>query len=126
MPCASAYGSAPKKSEESSTIANTLSCCTSFCTAVSAPVGVELSSARMYLILYPFTPPVALIRFRYASMPSLLVRKPDDATPVRSVTKPIVIVLPLVPGPVLELVPEPDELHAARAVHAATNRAAHP
>jgi hypothetical protein len=59
-------------------------------------------------------------------MPSLLVRKPDDATPVRSVTKPIVIVL-LVPGPVVEPVPElPDELHAARAVQAATNRAAPP
>jgi hypothetical protein len=60
-------------------------------------------------------------------MPSLLVKKPDDATPVRSVTKPIVIVLdPLVLGPVLEPVPFPDELHAVRAVQAATNRTAHP
>ncbi len=60
-------------------------------------------------------------------MPSLLVRKPDDATPVRSVTKPIVIVLVLALGPVLEFVPElPDELHAARAVQAATSRAAPP
>jgi hypothetical protein len=31
-------------------MAKTLSCCTSFCTAVSAPVGVEVESARTYLI----------------------------------------------------------------------------
>src|SRR5215469_17018029 len=59
-------------------------------------------------------------------MPSLLVRKPEDATPVRSVTKPIVIVL-LVFGAGLELMPElPDELHAARAVQSATSRTANP
>src|SRR5258708_4405249 len=130
MPCCSAYGSAPKKSEESSTIANTWSCCTSFCTAVSAPVGVEVVSARMYLILWPFTPPAALIRFRYASIASLLVRNPDEATPVRSVTKPIVIVFdPLVPPVVPALGPEldpPDEPHAVRAALAARSRTAHP
>jgi hypothetical protein len=59
-------------------------------------------------------------------MPSLLVKKPDDATPVRSVTKPIVIVFDP-PGfvPVPDFVPEPpDEVHAARAVHAATTSTA--
>src|SRR5258708_15001660 len=61
-------------------------------------------------------------------MPSLLVRKPDDATPVRSVTKPIVMVFD---PPVLWLAPglgaldDPDEPHAARAVQAATTRTAH-
>src|SRR5258706_11885305 len=64
-------------------------------------------------------------------MPSLLVRKPDDATPVRSVTKPIVIVFDppvagLDPGPgELDELDDPDELHAARAVQAATTRTAH-
>jgi hypothetical protein len=65
-------------------------------------------------------------------MPSLLVRKPDDATPVRSVTKPIVIVfdppvagLDPEPGELGEL-DDPDEPHAARAVQAATTRTAHP
>src|SRR5258708_15443091 len=65
-------------------------------------------------------------------MPSLLVRKPDDATPVRSVTKPIVIVFDppvagLDPGPGEPGEPDPpDEPHAARAVPAATTRTAHP
>src|SRR5260370_36218994 len=65
-------------------------------------------------------------------MPSLLVRKPDDATPVRSVTKPIVMVfdppvLWLAPGPgELDELDDPDEPHAARAVQAATTRTAHP
>src|SRR5258708_13199939 len=64
-------------------------------------------------------------------MPSLLVRKPDDATPVRSVTKPIVMVfdppvLWLAPGPgELDELDDPDEPHAARAVQAATTRTAH-
>src|SRR5260370_6651300 len=61
-------------------------------------------------------------------MPSLLVRKPDDATPVRSVTKPIVIVFDppvLLLDPGLGELDDPDELHAARAVQAATTRTAH-
>src|ERR1700757_1932062 len=60
-------------------------------------------------------------------MPSLLVMNPDDAAPVRSVTKPIVIVfdagLALDPG---LLDPGLEALHAARAVQAATTRTAHP
>src|SRR6266567_4118108 len=64
-------------------------------------------------------------------MPCLLVRNPDDATPVRSVTNPIVIVFDPV-APVLdpeldepgELDP-PDELHAVKAVQATTTRIAH-
>src|SRR5258706_15974579 len=61
-------------------------------------------------------------------MPSLLVRHRDDATPVRSVTNPIVIVFDppvagLDPGP--GELDDPDELHAARAVQAATTRTAH-
>ena len=62
-------------------------------------------------------------------MPSLLVRNPDDATPVRSVTKPIVIVFdPPAAGldPELDELDPPDEPHAARAVQAATARTAHP
>src|SRR5258708_34079907 len=65
-------------------------------------------------------------------MPSLLVRKPDDPTPVRSVTKPIVMVfdppvLWLAPGPgELDELDDPDEPHAARAVQAATTRTTHP
>jgi hypothetical protein len=66
-------------------------------------------------------------------MPSLLVRNPDDADPVKSVTKPIVIDLgPLLLcfglglAPVLDVLEVPDELHAAMAVHSATARTTHP
>src|SRR5260370_24565608 len=65
-------------------------------------------------------------------MPRLLVRNPDDAPPVRSVTNPIVIVFDppvagLDPGPGEPGEPDPpDEPHAARAVQAATTRTAHP
>src|SRR5258708_23444832 len=62
-------------------------------------------------------------------MASLLVRNPDEATPVRSVTKPIVIVFgPLVPAcdPELDELDPPDEPQAVRAALAARSRTAHP
>src|SRR5260370_36362216 len=62
-------------------------------------------------------------------MPLTSVVNPDDATPVRSVTTPIVIVFdPLEAGldPALDPPDEPDEPHAAKAVPAATSRTAHP